>query len=467
LLNSLRAAFSGRLLTDDVDTAPFLTDWRHKWTGRAFAVAQPDTTDDVAKLVRWCIANDVKIVPQGGNTGMSGAATPSGASNNVVISLARMNTLRDIDPINNTMTVDAGCILQTLQEIAAAHDRLFPLSLSAEGSCMIGGNLATNAGGVGVLRYGNARDLCLGLEVVTADGEIWNGLRGLRKDNSGYDLRNLFIGAEGTLGIITAATLKLFPMPKATLCAWVALSSVEDALNLLNVAQSKIGARLTAFELMSNSCVDLLSEQMPTLRWPLAERSAWSVLIEISDPDGEAEAKLSLESLLEIAFEDGLILDAAIAMNIAQNREFWALRENMGEVQSKAGKNIKHDVSIPISKFPQFITHTNAAITTQFPQARMIVFGHLGDGNLHYNVSPHTNARGEDFLTIEPAINRITHDAVIACNGSISAEHGLGVLRAAEARRYKSDVEMKLQRAIKIALDPRGIMNPGKGLVGG
>jgi FAD/FMN-containing dehydrogenase len=466
LFNSLRAAFSGRLLTDDVDTAPFLTDWRHKWAGRAFAVAQPDSADDVAKLVRWCIANEMSIVPQGGNTGMSGAATPSGASNNVVISLARMNTIRDIDPINNTMTVDAGCILQTLQEIAATHDRLFPLSLSAEGSCMIGGNLATNAGGVGVLRYGNARDLCLGLEVVTADGEIWNGLRVLRKDNSGYDLRNLFIGSEGTLGIITAATLKLFPMPKATLCAWVALATVENALTLLAAAQGKIGARLTAFELMSNSCLDLLNEQMPALRWPLSERSAWSVLIEISDPDGEAEAKLSLESLLEIAFENGLILDAAIAMNIAQTREFWALRENMGEAQSKAGKNIKHDVSIPISKFPQFIAQTNAAITTQFPQARMIVFGHLGDGNLHYNVSPHANAHGEDFLTIEPTINRITHDAVIACNGSISAEHGLGVLRAAEARRYKSDVEMKLQRAIKNALDPRGVMNPGKGLVG-
>jgi FAD/FMN-containing dehydrogenase len=462
----LRAAFSGRLLTDDVDAAQFLTDWRHKWTGKAFAVVQPDSTDEVAKVVRWCIANNMNIVPQGGNTGMSGAATPNRENNNVVISLARMNTIRDIDPINNTMTVDAGCILQTLQDTAATHDRLFPLSLSAEGSCMIGGNLATNAGGVGVLRYGNARDLCLGLEVVTADGEIWNALRGLRKDNSGYDLRNLFIGSEGTLGIITAATLKLFPMPKATLCAWVALSTVDNALTLLNAAQSKIGARLTAFELMSNSCVDLLNEQMPAMRWPLSERSAWNVLIEISDPNGETEANASMESLLEIAFEDGLIVDAAVATNIAQSLDFWALRENMAEAQSKAGKNIKHDISIPISKFPQFIAQTNDAITKQFPQARMIVFGHLGDGNLHYNVSPHANAYGEDFLTIEPLINRITHDAVIACDGSISAEHGLGVLRAAEARRYKSDVEMKLQRAIKNALDPRGVMNPGKGLAG-
>jgi FAD/FMN-containing dehydrogenase len=444
LFNSLRAAFSGRLLTDDVDAAQFLTDWRHKWTGKAFAVVQPDSTDEVAKVVRWCIANNMNIVPQGGNTGMSGAATPNRENNNVVISLARMNTIRDIDPINNTMTVDAGCILQTLQDTAATHDRLFPLSLSAEGSCMIGGNLATNAGGVGVLRYGNARDLCLGLEVVTADGEIWNALRGLRKDNSGYDLRNLFIGSEGTLGIITAATLKLFPMPKATLCAWVALSTVDNALTLLNAAQSKIGARLTAFELMSNSCVDLLNEQMPAMRWPLSERSAWNVLIEISDPNGETEANASMESLLEIASEDGLIVDAAVATNIAQSLDFWALRENMAEAQSKAGKNIKHDISIPISKFPQFIAQTNDAITKQFPQARMIVFGHLGDGNLHYNVSPH----------------------VIACDGSISAEHGLGVLRAAEARRYKSDVEMKLQRAIKNALDPRGVMNPGKGLAG-
>jgi FAD/FMN-containing dehydrogenase len=464
LSDSLRAAFSGKLLVNDADTAPFLTDWRKKWTGRAFAVAQPDTTEDVAKVVRWCIENKMNIVPQGGNTGMSGAATPNDASNNVVISLARLSTVRDVDTINNTMTVGAGCVLQTLQETAARHDRLFPLSLSAEGSCMIGGNLATNAGGVGVLRYGNARDLCLGLEVVTADGEIWNGLRGLRKDNSGYDLRNLYIGSEGTLGIITAATLKLFPMPKATLCAWAALSSVDDALTLLNTAQNKIGARLTAFELMSDACVDLLSEQMPALRWPLSERSAWNVLIEISDPDGEVAASTAMGSLLELAFTNGLVLDAAVAMNIAQSREFWALRECMGEAQARAGKNIKHDISIPISKFPQFIEQTNAAINAQFSQARMIVFGHLGDGNLHYNVSPMTGERGEDFLSIEPEINRITHDAVHTFDGSISAEHGLGVLRAGEARRYKSEVEIKLQRAIKRALDPGGRMNPGKGL---
>jgi FAD/FMN-containing dehydrogenase len=464
LFDSLRATFSGRLIVDEIEKAPFLTDWRRKWTGKAFAVVQPDTAMDVASVVRWCDANGMAVVPQGGNTGMSGAATPDMRGNSVVISLARLNRIRDIDPINNTMTVEAGCVLQTIQEVVAESDRLFPLSLSAEGSCMIGGNLSTNAGGVGVLRHGNARDLCLGLEVVTAEGEIWNGLRGLRKDNSGYDLRDLFIGAEGTLGIITAATLKLFPLPKARLCAWAILQSVDDALKVLDLAQRKVGARLTAFELMSNNCVDLLLEQFPALRWPTTARAPWYVLIEISDPDGETQANDALGDLLEAAMENTLVSDAAIAVNLAQTREFWALRENMGEAQVKAGENIKHDISVPISKFPQFITDTNAAIESRYSEARMIVFGHLGDGNLHYNVSPKTGERGERFSELEAVINRITHDAVHAFNGSVSAEHGLGVLRRNEAARYKSDVEMKLQRAIKKALDPRGIMNPGKGL---
>jgi FAD/FMN-containing dehydrogenase len=464
LYDSLRASFSGRLIVDDVEKAPFLTDWRGKWTGSAFAVVQPDSTDDVASVVRWCISHTKTIVPQGGNTGMSGAATPDEGGDSVVISLARLNRVRDVDPVNNTMTVEAGCILQTIQETAAQQDRLFPLSLSAEGSCMIGGNLSTNAGGVGVLRHGNARDLCLGLEVVTADGEIWNGLRGLRKDNSGYDLRDLFIGAEGTLGIITAATLKLFPLPRARLCAWATLQSVDDALKLLGLAQLKIGARLTAFELMSNHCVDLLLAQFPLLRWPTAERAPWYTLIEISDPDGDQQANVALQAVLEEALHRELIGDASIATSLSQTNEFWALRENMGEAQVKAGKNIKHDISVPISKFPQFIEETSARIETQFDDACMIVFGHLGDGNLHYNVSPKAGAKGERFPDIEAAVNRIVHDAVHAFAGSVSAEHGLGVLRRHEAARYKTDVEMKLQRAIKQALDPRGIMNPGKGL---
>jgi FAD/FMN-containing dehydrogenase len=466
LLDSLAGTFAGRLLTASTDIAPFVTDWRGKWAGRALAVAQPDTTEDVATVIRWCNKHRISVVPQGGNTGMSGAATPSEGETNLVLSLARLNRVRGIDPVNNTMTVEAGCVLQTLQELAKEHDRLFPLSLSAEGSCTIGGNLSTNAGGVGVLRYGNARELCLGVEVVTAEGEIWNGLRGLRKDNSGYDLRDVFIGAEGTLGVITAATLKLFPLPKARLCAWAALDSVEHALQLLNLAQARASAKLTAFELMSDACVDLLREHWPQLRWPLSRPSAWCVLIEISDPMDEASATQTLESLLEAAFEQSLVSDAAIATNLAQTREFWMLRENMGEAQVRAGKNIKHDISVPISKFPEFIRDTNEKVTSAFAEARMIVFGHLGDGNLHYNVSPHRAQRGENFSEIEPAINRIVHDAVDAVGGSISAEHGLGALRAAEARRYKSDVEMKLQRAIKRALDPLGIMNPGKGITG-
>jgi FAD/FMN-containing dehydrogenase len=462
----LARAFSGRLFTTETDIAPFVTDWRGKWTGRALAVAQPDTTEDVASIVRWCAAKAVPIVPQGGNTGMSGAATPDASGNALVLSLAWLDRVREIDPINNTMTVEAGCILQSLQARAREHDRLFPLSLSAEGSCMIGGNLATNAGGAGVLRYGNTRELCLGLEVVTASGEIWNGLRGLRKDNSGYDLRDLFIGSEGTLGVITAATLKLFPLPKATLCAWAALDTVDSALRLLQLAQAQADAKLTAFELMSQDCVDLLQEQMPQLRWPLAVKRNWYVLIEVSDNASESAANATLESLLEIAFEQSLVVDAAIATNLSQTRDFWSLRENMGEAQVKAGKNIKHDISVPISRFPEFIRDTDAKVTKAFPEARMIVFGHLGDGNLHYNLSPHRGERGESFTEIEPTINRIVHDAVDAVGGSISAEHGLGVLRAAEARRYKSDVEMKLQRAIKQALDPMNLMNPGKGLIG-
>jgi FAD/FMN-containing dehydrogenase len=466
LIDSLERCFSGRSLTSDEDKAPYLTDWRGKWAGKAFAVAQPDTAQDVANVVRWCVINGFAIVPQGGNTGMSGAATPDDRGTSVVISLARLNRVRDINPMNNTMTVEAGCILQSLQTLAEEHDRLFPLSLSAEGSCMIGGNLATNAGGVGVLRYGNTRELCLGLEVVTAEGEIWNGLRGLRKDNSGYDLRDLFIGSEGTLGIITAATLKLFSLPKATLCAWVAVNTVDNALELLQLAQGHAGAKLTAFELMSHACVELLQESFVPTRWPLSEKSDWYVLIEVSDLVSETEANATLETLLEAAMDRSLAIDAAIAINLSQTRDFWVLRENMGEAQVRAGKNIKHDISVPISKFPIFIRETNAKVIATAPEARMIVFGHLGDGNLHYNVSPHPGQRGETFSIIEPAINRIVHDAVDAVGGSISAEHGLGVLRAAEARRYKSDVELKLQRAIKQALDPRGLMNPGKGIVG-
>ena len=444
--------------------APFVTDWRKRWFGSAIAVAQPDTAEAVAIIVRWCAAHGVPIVPQGGNTGMSGAATPDSAGSALVLSLARMNRLRDIDVLNNTMTVEAGCILQSVQDAAREAGRLFPLSLAAEGSCTIGGNLSTNAGGVAVLRFGNARELCLGLEVVNAQGEIWNGLRGLRKDNTGYDLRDLFIGAEGTLGVVTAATLKLFPLPAAKITAWAAIATVHDAMNLLQIAQGKLGARLTAFELLTQPCIDILIEQLPHLRWPLAATQTQAVLIELSDSESEESGRASLEALLESAFESGLVTDAAIATNITQSREFWSLREHMTEAQQRAGQNIKHDISVPISRIADFVAKTNAEITAKFPGVRMIVFGHLGDGNLHYNVSPPKGNSGDEFAAIEAAVNRVAHDAVDTFGGSVSAEHGLGVLRRSEAARFKSPVELAMMRAIKRALDPKGIMNPGKSL---
>ena len=463
-LTSLKNSFSGRLVTDPSEMQPFVTDWRKRWHGKALAVAQPDTTEDVATIVRWCVTHNVPIVPQGGNTGMSGACVPDESGNAIVLSLTRMNRVRDVDVLNNTMTVEAGCILQVLQEVAREKGRLFPLSLAAEGSCTIGGNLSTNAGGVAVLRYGNTRELCLGLEVVTAQGEIWNGLRGLRKDNTGYDLRDLFIGAEGTLGVITAATVKLFPLPAAKITAWAAVNTLPEAMQLLEAAQNKLGARLTAFELLTQPCIEILTEQLPHLRWPLEARQTNAVLIELSDPESEANGRAGLETLLESAFESGLVTDAAIAANLTQSREFWSLREHMTEAQQRAGKNIKHDISIPISRIADFVASTNAELAKAYPGVRMIVFGHLGDGNLHYNVSPRKGSVGDDFAVIEGAINRITHDAVHAFNGSVSAEHGLGVLRRGEAARYKSDVELKMMGAIKKALDPQGIMNPGKGL---
>ncbi len=461
---TLANTFSGRLIAAASDMAPFLTDWRKRWTGRAIAVAQPDTAQDVASVVRWCAAHGVPVVPQGGNTGMSGAATPDAAGSALVLSLTRMNRVRGIDALNNTMTVEAGCILQSVQEAAREAGRLFPLSLGAEGSCTIGGNLSTNAGGVAVLRFGNARELCLGLEVVTAQGEIWNGLRGLRKDNTGYDLRDLFIGAEGTLGVITAATVKLFPLPAAKITAWAAVATVHEAMNLLQIAQGKLGARLTAFELLTQPCIDILIEQMPHLRWPLEATQTQAVLIELSDPESEGSGRASLEALLEGAFESGLVTDAAIATNITQSREFWSLREHMTEAQQRAGKNIKHDISVPISRIADFVEKTNAEITAKFPGVRMIVFGHLGDGNLHYNVSPPKGHLGDNFGVIEAAVNCVAHDAVNAFGGSVSAEHGLGVLRRSEAARFKSPVELAMMRSIKRALDPQGIMNPGKSL---
>jgi FAD/FMN-containing dehydrogenase len=452
----------GRVLHDPADTAPFLLDWRKRYLGRAIAVVQPATTDEVARLVTWCAHHRVPIVPQGGNTGLTGGSVPDESGHAVLLSLARMNRIRAIDTTNNTLTADAGVVLARVQDAAQQADRLFPLSLAAEGSCTVGGNLSTNAGGTAVLRYGNARELCLGLEVVMPSGEVWHSLRGLRKDNTGYDLRDLFIGAEGTLGVITAATLKLFPKPAAQVTALAALNSPHDALRLLDLAQSMLGPALTGFEMMSALCLQLVARHYPECTLPFAQAPAYSVLLESSDAESEAHATERFDALMQRAFEAGLITDAAIAQSMAQSKKFWSLRENISEAQAAEGKNIKHDISVPISSIADFVESTNAAIAQRFPGVRMVVFGHLGDGNLHYNVSPPTGVNEDEFLSWQAALNEVVHDAVEAAQGSISAEHGIGVLRRDEMLRYKSPVALTLMRTIKQAIDPHGIMNPGK-----
>jgi FAD/FMN-containing dehydrogenase len=465
-LTTLRTAFSGRLYTEAADLAPFLTDWRGKWTGRALAVAQPDTTRDVAAVLRWCHERRVPVVPQGGNTGLSGGSTPDGSGRALVLSLTRLTRVRAVDAINNTLEVEAGVTLQQVQEVAEQAGRLFPLSLAAQGTCTIGGNLASNAGGVQVLRWGNARELCLGLEVVTPEGEIWNGLRVLRKDNTGYDLRDLYIGSEGTLGIITAATLKLFPHPAGQAVAFVAVPSPAVAVQLLQLAQSRLAATLTAFELMSDACITLVEKHVDAARLPLAGRSPWYVLVEVSAPVSEAQAAAGLESLLETALEQALATDAALSSSLAQSRALWALREDISESQGAEGKTIKHDIALPISRIADFVEATSREIEARFDGVRLVVFGHLGDGNLHFNLSPAEDRLGKAyetaFVALEGAVNLLVHDAVAAAGGSISAEHGLGVLRRDESARYKSSIELKLMRAIKAALDPLNLMNPGK-----
>lgn len=464
-LGSLRAAFAGRLLTEAPEMAAFLTDWRGKWTGQALAVAQPDTPEDVAAVMRWCHANRVPVVPQGGNTGLSGGATPDASGQALVLSLTRLRRVRSIDTANATITVDAGLTLQEVQDAAREAGRLFPLSLAAQGTCTIGGNLATNAGGVQVLRYGNARELCLGLEVVTPEGELWNGLRGLRKDNTGYDLRDLFIGSEGTLGVITGATLKLFPLPASQVVAFVAVPDPQAAVDLLLQAQQRLASGLTAFELMNDIGIALVEKHMDGHRMPLAERSLWYVLLELSSPEPQEAADAALQSLLEAAMEQGWVTDAVLSASLAQFRALWALRENISEAQGAEGKTIKHDIALPITCIPEFVAVTCARLEREFALARMVVFGHVGDGNLHFNVSPPAGCGPADapaFVAQEPAMNQRVHDAVAARGGSISAEHGLGVLRRDEATRYRNPVEERLQRTLKTALDPLGLMNPGK-----
>jgi FAD/FMN-containing dehydrogenase len=459
LIDELRRLLGERhVLTAADDLAPFCTDWRGRYTGSAPCVALPGSTEETAAVVRACAAAGVAMVPQGGNTGLCGGATPTGGE--VVINLRRMNRIRAIDADNNSLTVEAGCTLQAVQEAAAGADRLFPLSLAAEGSATIGGNLSTNAGGVQVLRYGNARELTLGLEVVLADGRIWDGLRALRKDNTGYDLKHLFIGAEGTLGLITAATLKLFPRPRMHATAWVALPDPAAAVRLLGRLRDAAGDNVTAFEIVGRPALELVLKHMPNARDPFPGKPAWQVLIELSGARDDLSA--TLEQALEAAAGDGIVDDAAIAASEAQTVALWALRENVSEAQKIEGVSIKHDIAVPVSRIAEFIARADAALLAAFPHVRIVCFGHIGDGNLHYNQSRPDAQSNNEFIAQTGAVNRIVHDLVHELGGSISAEHGLGQLKREEVLRYKSATEMDMMRAVKQALDPRGLMNPGK-----
>ncbi|MCW2684333.1 MAG: D-lactate dehydrogenase [Blastococcus sp.] len=450
------------LVTDPARAAGYLTDWRNAYAGSAAAVVRPASTEEVADVLRVCRDAGVAVVPQGGNTGLCGGSMPDASGRQVVLSLTRMRRVRAIDPVNQTITVEAGVVLRDVQEAAAAADRLFPLSLGAEGSCTIGGNLATNAGGTGVLRYGTTRDLTLGLEVVLPDGQVWNGLRGLRKDNTGYDLKQLFIGAEGTLGVITAAVLKLFPAVRSRATAWVALPSPQAAVDLIGVFQRLCGDRLTGFEIMSRQSVDFVLAHSAGARDLFSAVHPWYVLVELSDTLPDAGLAALLEIGLGEAFDRGLCDDAVVASGSAQSAALWALREGISEAQNFEGPSIKHDVTVPVSSIGAFVERTDAALQAAVPGIRVVTYGHIGDGNLHYNLSKPTGSADDDFRARADDLSRIVYDSTRSFDGSISAEHGLGQSKAALIGDYKDAYELELMRGIKRLFDPAGLMNPGK-----
>jgi FAD/FMN-containing dehydrogenase len=469
LLDVLRAAVGERHVLAEGDLSAYTQDWRKRVRGRALAVVRPGNTAEVAAVVKACAAAGISIVPQGGNTGLAVGSVPDDSGTQVVLSLTRMTAVRAIDAANLTITVEAGCVLQNLQEAAEAAGFLFPLSLAAEGSCTIGGNLGTNAGGTQVVRYGNTRDLCLGLEVVTARGDIWDGLSGLRKDNTGYDLRDLMIGSEGTLGIITAATMKLYPLPKVRLTAWAAVPSLQDAVALLGLAHHHLGPGLTGFEVMGRFALSLVERHFPQLTVPLMDASMaapYFVLLENSDHESEQHARALFEHLLETAMEQERVSDAVVAESLNQARQLWHIRESIPLAQAEEGLNIKHDISVPVSRIPAFVAETDALLAREIAGVRLVNFGHLGDGNLHYNVQAPAGEDPAAFLAREEErVNTLVYGAVARFGGSISAEHGVGSLKAATLAHYKSPVALALMRAIKQALDPRNTLNPGRVLL--
>ena len=434
---------AANVLTAPEDTKPYFTDWRKQYSAPAECVVRPASTEEVARVVALCARERVAVVPQGGNTGLVGGSVPTGARREIVLALARMNRIRALDVLNDTVTVEAGCVLAAVQRAADEAGRLFPLSLAAEGSCQIGGNLSTNAGGVNVLRYGNAREQVLGLEVVLPDGQVWGGLRGLRKDNTGYDLKQLFLGAEGTLGVITAAVLRLYPKPAAGATAWIALDSARAAVELLATLRERVGERISAFELVSRSCLEAVLSRVPGTRDPLGAPHPWYVLAQFADTE-------DLQARVEQALAER---EAVIAQSGEQARSLWRIRESIPEAQFA---NVKHDISLPISRIPDFVAHAGRDLKSSFQEIEIYCFGHVGDGNLHYNVGP------ERLLASRDAINRIVFETVERLGGSISAEHGLGQLKREAIRAHKSPLELELMRRFKAALDPHGLMNPGK-----
>jgi len=460
LIDALKARLGdASVLTAASDLEGHVTESRGLYRGEALAVVRPKNRDEVALVLQECAKAGVPVVPHGGNTGLVGGGVPFGG---VVLSLTRLDRIREIDPVNATITVEAGCILKAVQDAASDAGYIFPLSLASEGSCRIGGNLATNAGGTAVLRYGNMRDLTLGLEVVLADGRIWDGLKGLRKDNTGYDLKDLFIGSEGTLGVITAAVLKLFPKPHARVTAFIGCASPNEALKVFQRLREAAGDQLTAFEYIPEFGLEIVLKHAAGAVRPLAEKHNSYALIELSSPQKEADLQGQLEAVLGEAFEEGLVQDAVIGSSEAQSQALWSLRESLSEVQGREGGSIKHDVAVPVSRVAEFIDVATKACEAEMPGVRVCAFGHFGDGNIHFNLSQPVDMDKGAYLAQWERFNRIVHDIVHGMNGSIAAEHGIGLIKRDEMALYKDPVALDLMRSLKRALDPQNILNPGK-----
>ncbi len=449
-------------LRSEIDIAPYITEPRGRYGGTTRLVLRPGSVAEVSAIMKLATETRTPIVPQGGNTGLVGGQMPDGSGDEIVLSLSRLNRIREIDLQSNTVTAEAGVILHALREAADGVERLFPLSLASQGSCEIGGNLSSNAGGVGALAYGVARDLCLGLEVVLPTGEVLDDLRKLKKDNTGYDLKDLFVGAEGTLGVITAAVLKLFPKPKGREVAWIAVGTPDQALALFGLASAKAGPSLTAFELMSDRTLDFVLRHVPGTATPLQQAAPWNVLLEISSGRSAEDASGLMEEILSEAYEAGTLTDAAVAASLAQADAFWHLRESMSEAQKGEGGSIKHDISVPVASIPRFIREAGEAVASVAPDARVVCFGHMGDGNLHYNVSQPAGGDTAAFLALYPAMNHAVHEVVRSLDGSISAEHGIGRMKRDELIATAPPVAIDLMRRVKRAFDPANIMNPGK-----